>query len=154
MYKQNSSAMGRKNIIGRPLEIEELEARYNSDKSEFIAIYGRRRVGKSYLITETFEKRIIFSVVGTYVKEEGKSYETYRQIQLAHFYDSLLLAGLAAEYPAPTSWREAFALLRKLLQSKRSRRKVIFIDELPWLAGPQSGEMISELGYFCELFPI
>ena len=50
--------------------------------------------------------------------------------------------------PAPTNWLDAMNLLKKLLLSKRSRRKVIFIDELPWLAGPQSSELVSELGFF------
>ncbi len=135
-------------IIGREAEIETLDRIYKSRKSEFVAIYGRRRIGKSYLVNEFFKNKIIFSAVGTYVKDGDKEYESYRKLQLSHFYDSLIIAGLDSCNPAPTSWREAFLLLRKLLAGKRNRRKVIFIDELPWLAGPQSEEMISELGYF------
>jgi len=125
-----------------------LDRIYKSRKSEFVAIYGRRRVGKSYLVSEFFKNKILFSVVGTYLKDGEKEYESYRKIQLSHFYDSLVLAGLDSKNSIPTSWREAFLLLRMLLSRKRNRRKVIFIDELPWLAGPQSEEMISELGYF------
>lgn len=136
------------NIIGRKGEIAKLERLYNSRKSEFVAIYGRRRVGKSYLVSEVFEKKILFRAVGTYIKDGDKDYETYRKIQLEHFYDALLLAGLSDKESKPSCWREAFLLLRKVLQKKRSKRKVVFIDELPWLAGPQSSEMISELGYF------
>ena len=144
----NCIIMSYANIIGRTEEIATLERLYNSTKSEFVAIYGRRRVGKSYLVSEMFAKKIQFKVVGTYVKDGDKNYESYRQLQLAHFYDSLLLSGLNKHEAMPTCWREAFLLLRKVLQSKRVRRKVVFIDELPWLAGPQSSEMISELGYF------
>lgn len=136
------------NIIGRRTEIDKLERLYKSNKSEFVAIYGRRRVGKSYLVSEVFGKKIVFKAVGTYVKDGDKDYESYRQLQLAHFYDSLRLAGLDPKEPKPTCWREAFLLLRMVLQTKRNRRKVVFIDELPWLAGPQSSEMIAELGYF------
>lgn len=136
------------NIIGRTDEIATLKRLYNSGKSEFVAIYGRRRVGKSFLVSEVFAKKMHFKVVGTYIKDGDKDYETYRKIQLAHFYDSLLLSGLNNKEAKPTCWREAFLLLRKVLQTKRVRRKVVFIDELPWLAGPQSSEMISELGYF------
>ena len=136
------------NIIGRNKEIESLERIYKSRKSELVAIYGRRRVGKSYLVNECFGKKILFKAVGTYMKNGGKDYETYRQLQLAHFYDSLVLAGLSMKEPKPTCWREAFLMLRKVLEGKRRRRKVIFIDELPWLAGPQSSEMIAKLGYF------
>ncbi|MBQ7691508.1 MAG: ATP-binding protein [Muribaculaceae bacterium] len=135
-------------IIGRKREIEILERIFKSKKSEFVAIYGRRRIGKSYLVNEVFGKKIAFKVVGTYMKDDDKNYETYRQLQLAHFWDSLCLAGLDRSEPKPTCWREAFLLLRKLLEALRSRRKVLFFDEFPWLAGPQSSEMIAELGYF------
>ncbi len=140
--------MGYTNIIGRSREIEILDRIYKSKKSELVAIYGRRRVGKSYLVSECFGKRILFKAVGTYMKDGDKDYETCRRLQLAHFYDALVIAGLSATEPKPTCWREAFFLLRKVLEEKKNRRKVIFIDELPWLAGPQSSEMIAELGYF------
>lgn len=144
--------MGYANIIGRKDEINTLERRYNSNKSEFIAIYGRRRVGKSFLVSEVFGKNILFKAVGTYIKDGDKDYESYRKLQLDHFYDSLLLAGLSDKEAKPTCWREAFSLLRKVLQRKRSKRKVVFLDELPWLAGPQSSEMIAELGHFWNLW--
>lgn len=135
-------------IIGRKAEMGTLDRLYKSRKSEFVAIYGRRRVGKSYLVNEFFRNKIAFTAVGTYVKDGDKNYESYRQLQLSHFYDALIFSGLDRNNPAPNSWREAFLLLRILLSGVRSRRKVVFIDELPWLAGPQSSEMISELGYF------
>ena len=135
-------------IIGREAEIALLERLYKSKKSEFVAIYGRRRIGKSFLVSEVYGRRIVFSAVGTYLKDGDKNYVTYRKLQLDHFYDSLILSGLDAASARPTCWREAFLLLRKLLENIRSRRKVILIDELPWLAGPQSSEMIAELGYF------
>lgn len=140
--------MGCANIIGRKVEIQKLERLYKSNKSEFVAIYGRRRVGKSFLVNEVFGKNILFKVVGTYVKNGDKNYETYRMVQLDHFYDALLMAGLDPGEAKPKCWREAFLLLRKVLEKKRKKRKVLFIDELPWLAGPQSSELISELGYF------
>ena len=140
--------MANPSIIGRKAEIETLNRIYDSHKSEFIAIYGRRRVGKSFLVSEFFKNKILFTAVGTYVKDGDKEYESYRQLQLSHFYDSLILAGLDNKNPAPSNWREAFLLLRILLSGKKNKRKVVFIDELPWLAGPQSSEMISELGYF------
>ncbi len=140
------------NIIGREEEIATLERLYQSQKSEFVAIYGRRRIGKSYLVSEVYGKKVVFTAVGTYLKvkedEPDKVYETYRRVQLDHFYDALRLSGLPDGEPKPDCWREAFLLLRKLLSGMRARRKVIVIDELPWLAGPQSSEMISELGYF------
>jgi len=135
-------------IIGREKEIAVLERLYKSRKSELVAIYGRRRVGKSYLVSEVYGSKIVFTAVGTYLKDGDKNYETYRRLQLDHFYDALVLSGLDAGEKRPDNWREAFMLLRKLLEGIRLRRKVILIDELPWLAGPQSSEMIAELGYF------
>ena len=37
-------------IIGRKEEITKLKSYYGSGKPEFIALYGRRRVGKTYLV--------------------------------------------------------------------------------------------------------
>lgn len=71
--------MGYANIIGRKDEINTLERRYNSNKSEFIVIYGRRRVGKSFLVSEVFGKNILFKAVGTYIKDGDKDYESYRK---------------------------------------------------------------------------
>ena len=133
-------------IIGRSDEIKSLERFLKSSKSEFVAIYGRRRVGKSYLVEEVYKGKIAFRAIGSYIKD--KDNKTYKQIQLDHFYESLLDSGLTEDAPRPTCWREAFRLLRKYLEGVRSKRRVIFLDELPWLAGPQSAEMITELGYF------
>lgn len=140
--------MAKTAIIGRKAEMETLDRLYKSRKSEFVAIYGRRRVGKSYLVNEFFRNKLAFTAVGTYIKDGDRDYESYRQLQLSHFYDALILSGLDRANPAPASWREAFLLLRILLSDAKIKRKVVFLDELPWLAGPQSSEMISELGYF------
>ena len=114
------------NIIGRNKEINILDRIYKSKKSELVAIYGRRRVGKSYLVSECFGKKILFKAVGTYIKDGDKDYESYRQLQLAHFYDSLVIAGLSTKESKPTCWREAFLLLRKVLEGKR---KALIQDE-------------------------
>ena len=46
--------MNQSQIVGRKNELERLFRLYNSDKSEYVAIYGRRRVGKSFLVDEAF----------------------------------------------------------------------------------------------------
>lgn len=135
-----------KNIIGRNEEIRQMERFLKSSKSEFIAIYGRRRVGKSFLVEEVYKDKIIFRAIGSYMKDKDE--KTYKQTQLDHFYDGLLDGGMPEETPRPTNWREAFRLLKSLLEGIRAKRRVVFLDELPWLAGPQSSEMITELGYF------
>ena len=134
------------NIIGRDEEIKKLERLLKTSKSEFVAIYGRRRVGKSFLVEEVYKDKIAFRAIGSYLK--AKDEKSYKQTQLDHFYESLLDSGMSEDEPRPTSWREAFRSLRKYLEGIRTKRRIIFLDELPWLAGPQSSEMISELGYF------
>ena len=133
-------------IIGRNEEIRKLEKFLKSPKSEFVAVYGRRRVGKSYLVEEVYKDKIAFRAIGSYIKDKDE--KTYRQIQLEHFYESLLDVGMSEDTPRPANWREAFRLLRKYLEGVGTARRIVFLDELPWLAGPQSSEMITELGYF------
>ena len=144
--------MNPSSVIGREEELATISRLYESKKSEFLAIYGRRRVGKSFLIEEALEDKMSFMAVGLYLKIDSSNpekVESYRQVQLKHFYNSLLEYGLEKDgNPEPTNWLDALGLLKKLIQSKRTRRKVIFIDELPWLAGPQSSELLSELGHF------
>lgn len=138
--------MAYSNIIGRKEEINKLAQFLNSSKSEFIAIYGRRRVGKSYLVEEVYKDKIAFRAIGAFIKDKDE--RTYKQIQLDHFYESLIDSGMPEDAQRPTNWREAFRLLKKYLEGLRTKRRVVFLDELPWLAGPQSSEMITELGYF------
>ena len=76
-------------IIGRNEEIRKLEKFLKSPKSEFVAVYGRRRVGKSYLVEEVYKDKIAFRAIGSYIKDKNE--KTYRQIQLEHFYESLCI---------------------------------------------------------------
>lgn len=138
--------MAYNNIIGRDDEIKNLERILKSTKSEFVAIYGRRRVGKSFLVEEVYRNKIAFRAIGAFIRDKDE--RTYKQIQLDHFYESLVDSGMPMDTPRPTCWREAFRLLRMYLEGLRTKRRVVFMDELPWLAGPQSSEMITELGYF------
>ncbi len=140
--------MNTANIIGRKRELEIIDRLYRSDKSEFLAIYGRRRVGKSYLVDEAFRDELAFSVVGTFKKCDDGEKPMYKKTQLRHFYRSLLDYGLDDSYKEPDNWLDAFDLLKKLLSQSGDSRKVVFIDELPWLAGPKSSELVEELGYF------
>lgn len=110
-------------MIGRIKETEELNRLYESNESEFVAIYGRRRVGKTYLIRETFADRFAFHHTGLPNVPKRK--------QLAHFRESLGAIGYSTTTPA--DWFEAFAALKKAVENCALRRKVIFIDEMPWM---------------------
>ena len=125
-------------IIGRKSEIEELERLYNSDRPEFVAVYGRRRVGKTFLIKQALKDRITFQHTGVSpVDQEGE--KNRMKTQLESFYYSLLNHGLEG-IQMPKSWMEAFYLLEQLLmQIDDGSRQVVFLDELPWLDTPRSG---------------
>ena len=119
------------NIIGRQSEREQLERIYNSNGSKFVAVYGRRRVGKTFLIKEHFKDRLTFWHTGLSPYDRDKKYLLHNQLQ-AFFY-SLQDYGLDGA-TCPKSWLEAFRLLEKLLmQLDDGSRQVIFIDELPWM---------------------
>lgn len=118
-------------MIGRAREITLLRKLLNSDQSEFAAVYGRRRIGKTYLVNEVFAGRITFHAAGI----EGAS----KQEQLESFRITLRQYG----HPCPrlTSWISAFAELEDLISALPSNtgKKVIFLDELPWFDTPRSG---------------
>lgn len=124
-------------MIGRKKEQEELLRRYRRAKAEFVAIYGRRRVGKTTLVAETFDNQFTFHHAGLSPVDGKKQGAMERQLD--HFYHSLVQYGLK-DRNKPENWMEAFYALEELLTQKdSSERQVIFIDELPWMDTPRSG---------------
>lgn len=131
-------------ITGRKKEIDALEKLYRSGKSEFVAIYGRRRVGKTFLVKEVFKERFTFCHTGL-SPVEGKRNMMRDQLQAFHY--SLLRAGADEESPCPETWIEAFYRLEKLLSQRTEKRKVVFFDELPWMDTARSG-FVTALEHF------
>ena len=132
-------------IIGRKPEKEELERIYNADGSKFVAVYGRRRVGKTYLIKEHFKDRLTFWHTGLSPYDRDKKFLLRDQLQAFHY--SLQDYGLQGE-TCPKSWLEAFRLLELLLKQKDDgSRQVVFIDEMPWMDTARS-RFIPALEYF------
>jgi hypothetical protein len=118
-------------IIGRQLEREELQRIYDAEGSKFVAVYGRRRVGKTFLIKEHFKDKLTFWHTGLSPYDRDKKFLLRDQLQAFHY--SLQDYGLQGE-ACPKSWLEAFRLLQKLLTQKNDgTRQVVFIDELPWM---------------------
>jgi hypothetical protein len=119
-------------IVGRFREIYKLEHLLASRKSELVAVYGRRRVGKTFLVREVYRKSMVFEITGLHngsLKEQLKNFYN-RLIEMDH--------GLISE-PQPKDWSEAFKMLQIYLDSlKGKRKKVIFIDEFPWMATMRS----------------
>jgi len=127
-------------IIGRTKEIATLQGLLTSDESQFVAVYGRRRVGKTYLIREAYNYDFVFQHTGTY----GAT----RKQQLSEFRDSLYNAGMG-KCTMPKTWSDAFLLLWNFLKAmpEDGKKKVIFIDELPWMDTPKSN-FVRSLDHF------
>ncbi|MBQ7494181.1 MAG: AAA family ATPase [Bacteroidaceae bacterium] len=125
-------------IIGREKEQRELLSLLEKEDAQFCAVYGRRRVGKTYLIRETFNYQFCFH-------HTGIAKGTLRQ-QLTAFRNSLVTAGMD-RCAIPKTWIEAFELLKQLITHAPAGKKVIFIDELPWMDTPK-GNLIGALENF------
>lgn len=124
-------------IIGRSQEIKDLEALYSNGRPEFVVVYGRRRVGKTFLINELFKNRTAFS--HTALSPVEISGNELMKMQLQHFTHSLIRQGANVE-SVPSNWLDAFFLLEQYLEAKADgKRMLVFIDELPWLDTPRSG---------------
>jgi AAA+ ATPase superfamily predicted ATPase len=117
-------------IIGRIKEEKQLLALYKSDKPEFVAVYGRRRVGKTFLIRQILGKEFIFDLVGLA--------NTTVEKQLLNFNISINHSS-NQEFKVVDDWLIAFEQLRKVIEQSNKKRKIVFIDEIPWLDTPYSG---------------
>jgi AAA+ ATPase superfamily predicted ATPase len=123
-----------KKVIGRKREQEILLDTLDSHRSELVAVYGRRRIGKTYLIREFFEKQILFSFTGL---SSGK-----RADQIKNFMLKLNeVTDMFVKKDYPSDWLEAFNCLKTYLKSikETKKKKVIFIDEFPWVDSHKSG---------------
>ena len=126
-------------MIGRSQEQKELRRAYESSESEFIMVYGRRRVGKTYLVREFFKDRFVFFCTGI---AKGS-----REEQLMNFRASLVGAGDENPGAVPHNWMEAFEMLKSLTERSEDSRKVIFLDEVPWMY-TQKSDFLKALDHF------
>ncbi len=127
-------------LIGRQQEISQISKYIESDQREFIALYGRRRIGKTFLIRELFKDNFAFEMTGTL--------DAPKSTQMYNFGVALAKYGIETTKPL-TKWEEAFTYLAQLLAKKKSTQKplIVFIDELPCLDTPRSG-FIKALDHF------
>ena len=131
----------RKMLIGREQEIAMLEGYAQSGRAEFVAVYGRRRVGKTFLVNQLFAGRLTFTMTG--VMDGDK------RAQMHAFMDAMDMSGNTLQ-KAPHDWYEAFQQLRRYLTAQMEKtegRTIVFIDELPCL-DTRNSDFISALGYF------
>ena len=125
-------------IIGRQKESRILKRCLTSSKSEFVALYGRRRAGKTFLIKELFEAQFTFYATGILNGDKAT--------QLQVFNAEITRFGGADLSPA-NDWLKAFDNLNLLVQQSGAAKKVIFLDEIPWMATLHS-DFLAGLDYF------
>jgi uncharacterized protein len=119
------------NVVGRFAEIEIMQNLIDDDASNFLAMYGRRRIGKTYLIREFYKPHMVFEASGIHEKDINQ--------QLENFWLSLFEVE-KKKRPKPESWLIAFQYLKEYISTKRSKtKKVIFLDEIAWFETPKSG---------------
>lgn len=129
-------------IIGRHKEKARLDKIMQSNQAEFLALYGRRRVGKTFLIRQYLKNHIVFDISGS--KDGSKAQ------QISDFFSEYLTRTKAQrETQTPKTWQEAFRYLAKYLSElpEIASKYVVFIDEMPWMDTPKS-EFISALEFF------
>jgi len=113
-------------VVGRKKEIELLQRIAESEEPEFVAVYGRRRVGKTFLIKQFFDNKFTFYFSGSENSTMKTQLENFK-IALRNYFNTTVLT--------PENWTIAFEMLRKeISRSRKKGRKVVFIDEMPWLA--------------------
>ena len=127
-------------IIGREAEMKRLNTALEGNKPEFVALYGRRRVGKTFLINQMFKNQFAFKMTGVI---EGKLRD-----QFTAFADAMYDYGFPIPQQ-PKDWMQAFVMLKNALKKKveSGERCVIFVDELPALDA-EGSNVASAVGYF------
>ena len=118
-------------MFGRDEECRLIEKYLSSNHSEFVAVYGRRRVGKTVLLRQALNDSLCFSFTGMANVKNSE--------QLLNF--NITLRRYYLEAKASANWLEAFDQLQDYVESCTQEQKVIFIDELPWLDTPKSNFM-------------
>jgi len=126
-------------LIGRERECEELKWAYESKRSELVILYGRRRIGKTFLVRRFFNDRYTFYYVGAHRQKKN--------VQLQNFREMLIRYSGKNDIPQLTTWHEAFLQLEAYLEQCNDERKVLFFDEMPWV-DTQGSEFVDELEYF------
>ncbi len=127
-------------ITGRESQVKAMKSLYKLDKSYFVAVTGRRRVGKTYLVDQVYANRMCFRITG--IQEGSQSQQILNFIQKLAEYSNIPIVS------PPDNWQQTFILFKTYLQGlPKNKKQVIFIDELPWIATARSGfiQMLAHL---------
>jgi predicted AAA+ superfamily ATPase len=133
-----------KTIIGRKIEQQILQTLLASRQPELLAVYGRRRVGKTFLIRQFFTDQLVFSCSGQLNSSTPQQLFNFTE-QLQYYFPTV------RPFIIPGDWQQAFASLWQSLSTLETKtKKVIFFDELPWLDTHKSG-FLAAFDYFWNM---
>src|SRR5690606_22479836 len=122
-------------IIGRKEEIVEMSSYLEDDKPHLMAVIGRRRVGKTFLIREVYKNNKVFEMTGLKGADLSKQLINF-SLQLNYYFQN------EEPFDIPEDWLRAFNMLSQAINGQTSQKKsVVFFDEVPWIAGRKSGFM-------------
>lgn len=133
-------------VIGREFEVQKMRSFLTHQESELLAIIGRRRVGKTFLIKNVYQKEMAFHITG--IKDASRS------LQLDNFTEVINeFFTQSKTFSKPKNWLSAFAQLKQLMGKPRKKKRVLFFDELPWLAS-NSNEFLKAFDHFWNTWAI
>lgn len=128
-------------LIGREAEKRILQEALASNEAEMISVIGRRRVGKTFLVETIYEEEIAFQMTGIQKESSATQLRNFRDILTEYSQPTLPIE-------IPQDWLTAFNSLKSYLQPLLTQsKKVVFFDELPWIATHKSG-FLSAFSYF------
>ena len=127
-------------LIGRQKEKTQLRDISESTTARFVGIWGRRRVGKTFLIDTYFQNQPSLKVVGKYKASKSDQLDLFRIALQKAFFDG-------ASLPKFTSWAHCFEVLVACLKKHKHENFVVFLDEVPWLAGKSTNEFLGALDH-------
>jgi uncharacterized protein len=133
-------------IIGRDFEVQKMRSFLAHQESELLAIIGRRRVGKTFLIKKVYQNEMVFHITGIQ--------NASRSLQLDNFIEARnQFFPKSNAFVNPTNWLRAFAQLKQLMGKPKKKKRVLFFDELPWLA-ENSNEFLKAFDHFWNSWAI
>jgi uncharacterized protein len=133
-------------LIGRDFEISKMKSFLATKESELLAIIGRRRVGKTFLIKKVYQNEMAFHITGIQDASRSLQLDNFQEARNQFFLESKL-------FVKPTSWFLAFSQLKELMGKPKKTKRVLFFDELPWLAS-NSKEFLKAFDHFWNTWAI
>ena len=133
-------------LVGREFESTKMLSFLETQESELLAVIGRRRVGKTFLVKKVYQNELIFHITGLQDVSKKLQIQNFVEARNDFFPESVPFA-------VPENWLSAFAQLKQILGKPKKKKRVLFFDELPWLAA-NSSEFLKAFDHFWNSWAI